>query len=187
MQELSSDFPAPLRHLPIDPRWMVPVPAFADRAGRVDMGAVDFPHLATVIRARGCPTCGGQLGADEPWTVLGGPGSWREGWFALEAVGHRECIEYGLHACPWLRNETWTFSTPLAPGSGDPRRSPVWILGEAPEVRTHPKYMLVVAIGRVVRTFLSYQNNVLTIVTADEANRRLADSGDQGTPVAYFD
>lgn len=36
------------------------------------------------------------------WWAVGEPTSVREGYFATEALGHWECVEYAVRVCPWL-------------------------------------------------------------------------------------
>jgi hypothetical protein len=169
VKRFSDEPPANMRHCPVDPQSSLPVPQFANRSGRVDLGSVNPSRLASLVRARQCPTCGRVLELDEPWAVLGGVRSWEMLRFASEPIGHRACIAYALQACPWLHDATWTSREPLVLSNGEDRRSDVWILGEAPEVRLETSSWMVSAPAAIRTKCFAYEEARLQESTQSQA------------------
>jgi len=171
--------PSRMRRRPVDEQWGLPVPAFAEHRGEVDFQAVSLRRLRDLIGSGCCALCG-EVVERGVWWAVGEPKSVREGYFATEALGHRECVEYALEVCPWLRVGVYRRMsdgredvTPVL----DDDKPPVWALveGRSPVVDG----TLTDLTGVRVRSLYGYVGRDLKPVTLDEANALLRAAGEE--------
>ena len=174
----SVPIPSKMRRRPVDERWNLPVPAFAEHRGEVDFQAVSLRRLRDLIGSGRCAMCG-ELVERGVWWAIGEPKSVREGHFATEAMGHRECVEYAVLACPWLRVSAYRRMSDSREDISavlDADKPPVWALveGRSPVVDGTLTELTNVR----VRSLFGYVDRDLRSLTLKEANELLRASGE---------
>ncbi|MFC7501552.1 hypothetical protein ACOACQ_03450 [Nocardioides sp. CPCC 206347] len=167
--------PSKMRRRPKDERWDLPVPAFAEGRHGVDFQAADYKHFRALIAAGRCAMCGEAVERGIWWAV-GEPLSLKEGRFIAEAMGHRECVEYAVEVCPWLRVAVYRRMSDRRDDTRevpDPDKPAVWGLVQARNPQLYETGIEVFLSDVRLRKLYGYVGGRLQVVTREVANELL--------------